>query len=323
MKYNYIIGTIGGFYDVAFDEIRHLENVRYYSSHLDCFSSRWAKLLCRLNFSRKVNRIIREPFRHFVNKRLYHSELLDRPNTCLVLLGSLTYVFNSSFIAYIRKRYPHVKLVLYCADIVSSNCDLDINRAKLDFDLVISYDQGDAEKYGLLYYPTPYSAMHVAPHGINESDLYFCGKAKNRFNEIIAVYEQAKQRGLSCDFYLYGVRKEEQLYGEDIKYDVPLSYEENVKHVVQSKAVLEIMQHDADGYTPRLWEAITYDKHLFTNNEAIFKSCYYDPRGIHDVKKLREFTSASLSSITYSTDLKNQLSPRQFLTMIASHLSIS
>lgn len=319
MKYNYIIGTIGGFYDVAFDEIRHLENVRYYSSHLDCFSSRWAKLLCRLNFSRKVNRIIREPFRHFVNKRLYHSDLLDRPNTCLVLLGSLTYVFNSSFIAYIRKHYPHVKLVLYCADIVASNRYLDIERAKQIFDLVISYDQDDAKKYGLLYYPTPYSKV-VADDGMKvQYDLYFCGHVKNRYKEILEVYQHAQQLNMSCDFYLYGVPKAEQQYPLQIHYDVPVSYVDNVKRLQRSRAILEIMQQTAVGYTPRLWEAITYDKYFITNNTHITHSPYYYRHSVFvGVDSLVGLKNSLKNPIEFPRSIKDLLSPLRFLKFLES-----
>ncbi len=86
----------------------------------------------------------------------------------------------------------------------------------------------DAERYGILYYPTPYSSIPVETGIGTEKDLYFLGATKNRFTEIIEAYESCTQNGLKCDFNLVGVPGKQQVYKDDIHYIKSMPYRENL-----------------------------------------------------------------------------------------------
>ena len=136
----------------------------------------------------------------------------------------------------------------------------------------MSYNKTDAEKYGLLYHPTQYSSIEIPKNDfIPYSDVYFLGAAKNRFESIIKAFEYFKANGLKCDFYVTDVPRKERKYTNEIKYIKHMSYIENLQHIDKTKAILELMQEKSTGFTLRMWEAITYEKLLITNNKAVEK----------------------------------------------------
>lgn len=108
----------------------------------------------------------------------------------------------------------------------------------------------DAERYGILYYPTPYSSIPVETGIGTEKDLYFLGATKNRFTEIIEAYESCTQNGLKCDFNLVGVPGKQQVYKDDIHYIKSMPYRENLSRASRSKCLLEILQKNAKAILP-------------------------------------------------------------------------
>ena len=112
---------------------------------------------------------------------------------------------------------------------------------------------------------------------------------------------------------------EEKIDG--IHYDDEfLTYEQNIQHVLNAKSVLEIMQEGADGFTPRVWESIIYDRHLLTNNESLSQSEYYNSDYMHDVND-SDIVHALKREVAYDTNQKNKLSPIHLLTFIDNLLS--
>lgn len=100
-----------------------------------------------------------------------------------------------------------------------------------------------------------------------------------------------------------------------------MSYLENIRHVRNSKCFHEIMQKGTDGFTPRLWESIMYNKHLITNNEQIRESPYYYEKGCYFVEKLDSLDPTQLlSPIVYPQEIKNLLSPQSLIDMIEQNL---
>ena len=116
-----------------------------------------------------------------------------------------------------------------------------------------------------------------------------------------------------------GVPQKERIEGDGLIYDSPISYMDNLRYVLASKCILEVMQANADGYTPRLWEAIMYDKHLLTNNAFIRNTQYWNPRGIHLLTECNDFLFIN-NSVSYSGDIKKSKSPVNMLYFIEKHL---
>jgi hypothetical protein len=235
----------------------------------------------------------------------------------------MLYLDNYGFIDYLRDTYPNAKFVCFLQDLVDTIHNVNIRTIIDKFDLSISYDKGDADRYRISYYPTPYSFFPVSEmHNENSSDVFFVGRAKKRLKEILAIYVELKEKGLTCDFHILDVEFKDQLYADEIHYNTLMSYEENLEHVLKTKCLLEIMQEGATGYTYRTWEAIMYNKLLLTNNIGIKQAPFYKPQYI---QILSESSGLELSFINNSErkidyGYKEKLSPKLLLEFIESKI---
>lgn len=322
-RYNYIISGARGFYEVAYYDLLGLESVKYYPSALDSISNPFIKKLARINYSKKVNSIIQRPFDFLVKNKFYSWDFpkKNKPLCFILFFHSLEFLTYSYFIE-LKKKNPEIKFVVYFQDIIASRKNFDLDKVKTFADVLISYDKGDSRMYDMLYYPTPYSIYEVLENpSLSCSDVYFVGLAKNRYKKILQIYEKCQEENLKCDFNILGVPKYEQVYRDQICYNQSLSYIDNLEHVVKTKCILEIMQQGADGFTPRLWEAIVYDKHLLTNNKSIIDTQYYDSKSIHFVDDgMQSLGNIITTMITNEDKLKKSLSPINLIKFIETKI---
>ena len=145
------------------------------------------------------------------------------------------------------------------------------------FDLIISYDIQDAEKFGFLYHPTSFSDVKIDNiHDIDCTDVYYVGKSKGRLPIIRFIYNQLTNAGFNCDFYVTDLNYNEEIQSDGIHYIKKMSYTENLVHASKSNILLEILQPNAVGCTLRTWEAINFGCCLLTNNQRIFQTGFYD-----------------------------------------------
>lgn len=322
LKYNYVIIGADGYYMYGYHDVMDLPFVNYHKDYTDGFKTPLKKLLLRLNFSRVINQYIKTPFSFYIYPRLFPQNFKEKKPICFIFFGGQIHIYKSSYIRYLRNTYPTAKLVLYMQDIISSyrQVDFDVEKELSKFDLCLSYDLNDARKYNMMYYPTPMSYVSVQENPmIKESDIFFCGKAKTRYPFIHYLYRKLIRRGITCDFHILDMPKGAE-HVDGIHYDNNyLTYKENIQHIIKTKAILEIMQDGAVGFTPRLWESIMYDKHLITNNESLLDSKYYMDGSIHmisdnlffdDIKKLLS------KKVKYSNQYKHCLSPLHLLQTI-------
>lgn len=320
-KYKYVIAGGAGFYDVAYSDIKKLRNVIYHSSLTSGVQNRILNLLTRLTFNIKINRFFRNPLTKITYPRVFSHPFMQDDHICFIFFGCQYAVFNSSYLEYIRKKYKNAKIVLYMQDIVSSLPYYNINKYKEIFDLVLSYDLADCKKFNLVYYPTPYSIeTKQEQNSGNDSDIYFCGSAKNRYKDILEVYKICKANQLKCKFYVTGVPENDQIKCNDIIYNKKISYQENIANVLKCKCILEVMQEKAVGYTPRLWESIAYDKHLLTNNTNIKDSIYFTHQSMHTFDKLSTVKEWINAPVHHPQSIKSKLSPINLLKFIEDRI---
>lgn len=317
-KYNYIIAGGSGFYEVAYSDLYNLPNVVYFKNYIDSINSKIKQLLIRINFNLKLNDFIKTPFSKLVYPWLFPHSFKEARPLCFIFFGTQFAIINTSYLDYLRRRYPNVKLVLYMQDIVASLPYYDIKSYKKKFDIVFSYDKGDCEKYNLVYYPTPFSKIDIdkLPKVDEDIDVYFCGAGKTRYPEIFKAYVKCKNQGLKCKFFLMGVPLDKRIDGEGLVYDKRISYEMNLAYAAKSKCILEIMQENADGYTPRLWEAIMLNKHLLTNNKRVKESNYYNPNNILVINENDNISNWINSKVDLINSLKKEKSPLYLLELI-------
>jgi len=317
LNHNYIIAGDEGYYEVGYYDVITRDDVRYFKTMKDSFSSRLDLSLLRLTFSKQVNRYIHTPFSFYIYPRLFPHHFNNNKPLVYLFFGQTQYLYQTSYLKYLKRR--GVKRVLYMQDVVSRNPDLNIEKVRDDFDLILSYDKGDCERYGLEFYPTPYSCYPVEDNpNIKPIDVYYCGHAKSRYPTIFEVYCKCKEKGLTCKFFITAVPKDKRIGSVDneIVYGKQLTYLENLQYVQKAKCILEVMQVNADGFTPRLWESIIYDRHLLTNNVALKESPYYIPGSMHNFAEIENIQQWINEPLTIDQNRKDALSPINLLKKI-------
>lgn len=317
-----IIGSTGyskvGFYDVA-----SLQNSRYFSRMSEGLTSKIDLIFQRLTFSEKVNKIVTGLFSKHTFSRLFPFCFVEDKPLVFIFLGQTQTLYQSGYIDYLREHFPRSKMVLYMIDLISRNKKLNFQESRNLFDIIISYDKGDCKKYGLDFWPTPYSLYPVPDSpDIEPIDVYYCGNAKMRGTLIFDTYRRCKAFGLKCKFFVTAAPEKMRIEASDIVYDHYISYVENLQYVKKAKCILEVMQANADGFTPRLWESIMYDRHLLTNNASLAASPYYIPTAMHsldDIENIREWVDKPLSIDKAN---KESLSPVHLLHFIDDKLKM-
>lgn len=220
---------------------------------------------------------------------------------------------------YLRKKYKGCKIVCRFEDIIEKMAYKNIAEYRDAFDYLLTFDEKDAQKYDLDYYPSWYDKYDIQSNGM-ESDVLFVGKGKDRMPEIIEVFEKLYANNVKCLFYLVDVPKSERKYEDKIIYGEYLPYEQVLQLIANTRCLLEILQKDALSETLRVFEAITYNKKLLTNNSWIQKRSYYDSRNIHYYEKATDinidFIIDKSYSVKYDTNFEVNMRPVNMLKFI-------
>lgn len=322
-RYNFVICGEAYYYDYGFADIMDLPNVAFHHNSTEALHNPLLRLAVMMNYSSRLNRRLHRKPASWAFPLMYRTTFADESRQrCFVFFGIWAREFQSGYIEYLRRRYPTAKFVLYMIDLVARNAALDLDYCRHAFDLLLSYDKGDCERYGMLYHPTPMSCVPMPEAEAEpEYDVYFCGYAKRRYPLVGRLYEEYTAAGLRCDFHLL-LYPDGEPRVPGIHYNGPvMSYADNLRHVCRSRAVLEVMQDGATGFTPRLWEAIVYDRHLITNNlPAVAASPYYDAATMHAIDA-HDLPTLLRKPAPHHAETKESLSPRHLLRFIEDNLA--
>lgn len=321
-QYNYVLfQKASEYYRISYSDLEKREDVLY----LDCFlpnKSKFVKFFHRIHNSKIVNSVIQLPYKNKWYPKYFNNTFRNQLPICFIFNTRLMqYPYLQEYVVYLKNLYVDAKFVCFYQDLVEAHPGAEPNILFKLFDLVLSYDKGDSEKYGLIYHPTIYSNYLVEnDDDIPESDVYFIGVAKDRLELILDVFYRLKKEGMSCDFYLSEVPNNNQIVEQGINYIDKMSYIDNLKHVVRTKCILEIIQSKAKGSTIRTWEAIMYDKKLLTNNTSIIEDFYYDKNYVSLLDENNLDIEFLKQNISYTNPFKEQISPSKLLEFITSKL---
>ena len=144
------------------------------------------------------------------------------------------------------------------------------------FDAVITYDHEDALAFGYAYVDIPVWKSD-APAPCVDSDLYFCGRDKQRADLLYSVYNRLTAAGLKCRYHVVG-SLDSDYARQDIMFTDWAPYPDVVAELRASGCILEMIAPQNRGATLRYKEAVLYNKKLLTNNPDLEKLPYYDPR---------------------------------------------
>ena len=271
-------------YDSVYSQLNELSYAHFDNHYPHTYLE---KKLYKVHFSDRVNNIIELPFKEiWIDRRInYYSKILSNMDTdneklCFILFSDCLQLEQYGFSKKLKTKFPDCRIVYYFQDLISQDVSKQvfIKNIPSQIDLVYTFDYADAENYGLEFHDIPYSYPQKESCENVQYDISFVGAAKNRLNDIIAVYEKLKKQNLKSFFYIVGADDKAKESGQDFVYGPPLKYYDYLKIVEKSKCILEIMQKEGTGSTIRLGESIMYDKLLISNNKALKKSAFYNPQ---------------------------------------------
>ena len=328
-KYHFVIFADNTDYlRIMFKDVIDRDNVEFIYNAIP-FRSRLsppARVLYRIWFSKKVNSVIKMPFKERWYKDIYTGK--DKDNLCFIFFMDCLLPQYIPLFEMLKKSYPTSKFVLYLIDLIDSRqgC-LDTSLIPRYMDLVVSYDKHEAEKMGCFYYPNFLSKLEVEEdQSIPESDFCFIGVAKDRIEDIERVNDTLTGMGYKCDFIVVNSnKKQHRSSSEGIRFiNNPIPYSEYIKHILRTKCIVEIQQKKSDGFTLRTWETILYGKKLLTNNDSLVQSSFFSPDIIllfkESINKEDIDTFLSRNDTSNSESLVSHISPQGFLEFIEGEL---
>ena len=337
MRYNYIIFSYNwDYYKFCYQDLIELDNVDYRPKTLTqnyqpiCLVThlnRFLYFLYRIHHSQKLNNIFNIPFKQIWFESYFQNLFKNDKPLCFIFFGRNITPDKYNYIDYLKKRHPTSKYVCFFQDLIATHTNLDIKRVKRTFDLILSYEKAECNKYNIIYHPTVYSKISLEKNpSIPQTDVYFMGAAKDRLKKIYSVFDFLISRNLKCEFYLTGVKPEDRRFEEGLNYIKNMSYAQNLKHISKTKAILEIIQENSSGETLRTWESITNNKKFITNNKRILDSKYYRPQDIMliddptgDLSKIEVFFDNFYKEPNFCYE--NEFSPMRLLGFIETKLN--
>lgn len=328
-NHNFVILGSGGLYQYSYSDLFELNDVEYVP-HFRTNIIPIFRFLHRLHFSKEINQRIKLPFKSIWNSLYFKARFDNDKPICFLFFSNWTTLNEEVGLAkFLHNKYPDCKTVWFLQDLYKNikttyNKQLDLNKAHKEFDLILSIDTDDCKNYGFDYHPLVFSSFHGVVKQIPQSDVYFLGKAKERLQEIINVFNLLKSYNLKLDFHIVGVKEEEQVYADEIHYINSMDYGDNLQHVIHTKCLLEIMQKGQIGYTQRAVEAVCLGKKLLTNNPIIKDAPFYKQEFISQFEKSGDIDIAFINNIPDSElidyQYKEKLSPIELLDFIDERL---
>lgn len=309
----YIITGIG--YDpqeYILEDIINMPNVTYWNNPIryesKIYKALWYRIYVYAPFLRGLLR--------FACKNIPKT---DEDMIFIYLVPWCTMLWDIGFISRIKKVFPNSYHVTYFTDVKAAERQ-DMDKLKRYMNRLYIYDESEAERFDISFHQSFFSKNFKDVNNLEEIyDIAFVGHAKNRYDELIRVYEKLTDAGLKCHFYISGVPKDKQKYTDDIIYcDIVLDNRRHFEYIATARCLLELKLDSTDALTSRPKYAVIYGKKILSNNMLIKDFKYYKHRMMQyysDVSSINvDFFRWSNESYGYEDDY----SPMKFLNAITA-----
>ena len=294
MNFNYIYinsrnfnESMDSYYPICIRDLSKCQNVHIAYFPL-CHYPMPIRLLYAFHNSIAVNRMFNLPRKDFWYPYYFRNPFPNDDRLCLVIAD---HRFPLEYFRYLRNAYPKARIVKIHRDLISNFKKwfplLTETVVSEIFDLSLTYDEGDSEKYGFPWFCEYESKLDdlVPSYNYGKYDVFFAGVVKDRLPKLMAVYNKLTSAGYNVHYYLLGVPKEHRSYYKGIEYgDTYLTYREMLQRSIDAKCLLDINQGNSVGYTSRFLEAVMYNKILITDNFAVKNHMMYNPNYIQCFK---------------------------------------
>jgi hypothetical protein len=312
-----VFKKISGYSRVATDELKNYDNVIFDKK----INNRILLKVNTVHTAIRTNKYFRIPLQKIWFKYYLDEDEIDQYDEKFFFFQEGTRMgYSPEYLTYLRIRYPNAKLVFSFTNPIGNANSKYIKLIKKHYDLILSFDIADCEKYGWTFYSGVYSKRDdIDLSDIAESDVFFVGANKGRIDAVHEIYDLLTEHGLNCDFHVTDVEKTKIRNDTTIHYNKRLSYEEVLARVCKTKCVLEILQENQKGSSLRVMEAIVYGKKLLTNNRTIKYERFYKENQMFVFEKPSDIDIEFLLNSTEKFDYDGSLSPYRRLLFIQDY----
>lgn len=198
--------------------------------------------------------------------------------------------YRSIVSKYIRIKNKKCKIILYFWNIVKDNNKKILQDKNITE--IWTFDNKDSLKYNIKLNQQFYTKNITLPMVKEENDVYFLGKNKGRKQEIQKIEKELKEYGVKTKFIVLEENSKKQI-----------SYEEYLKEIQNTKAILDVSEKKQKGLTLRCLEALFLHKKLITTNMDIYKFDFYNKNNIFiigkdDIKDIIKFINSEYYHIS-------------------------
>ena len=309
-------------------DIINLESVTYYDSFKG--NNFFERCIHRLFVSRYVHAFsfIMMPF--WKNK-YWGGKKPNRNDECILILYEINPLSNKiQWIKQVKKDFPHIKIVYIFTNIIDAHRMWrlnQINKHRDLYNLILTFNRSDAEKYNMTHYEGVFSAKKIDKKLLaeaDECDVYFCGLDKGRLRFLKKIYDYLVENGVHCIFDIIYPENTSVEQTENFRYHSKLiDNDQMLANVNKAKCILEVMVDKSQpGSSLRMCESIAYKKKLITNNPFASEKYFFNK------EQMRYFDQPEDIDIQYITkDLNDEmylpqdfLSPTKFLEFLEKRL---
>lgn len=196
-----------------------------------------------------------------------------------------------AYIDWLTRVNPEAKvMLLYINKVNAANNPNQFDRSKIS---IWSGDRADCDQYGLNYIDAfSYFKACKVKKAEPEYDVFFVGKDKSRLDDLLEMQKRFEALGLKTYFHIVAERRIEAKRNRH--YKPFLSYDEVLKYIGKSRAILYLSNGAQDGITIRVMESLIHQVKLITDNARLKRYDFFDPRNIfilgeRDLSELRDF----------------------------------
>lgn len=248
-------------------------------------------------------------------------------DTVLIIYDWCFLTKDFKFLKRIRKEYPRLHIVYLFSNIVKvtgARLYRILDKLNDNFDIVFAFDKEDAKQYHFNHNPLIYTPPTTLPVYSNnlEYDLFYLGQAKDRYEQLIEIYEKACKEGLKCNFTIVGVPKDKRLYEGEISYE-RMTYTQALEIMGKSKCLVDAIQGGSTALTIKTCEAVVMGRKLITTNHNVLNEPFYKENNILLYKKdvsLKSFIEKPM--VNYTESDRMYFSPKGLYQKIEKQLGL-
>lgn len=200
-------------------------------------------------------------------------------------------------IEYIHEKNPDARIIVYYMNSIYGHERNEPSRYKNLPCELFTFDKYNAEMYDIRFKHYYYPYMNQRGNTVDlhcNQDIFFIGEDKGRLGDLVKLKNDFENNGFKCKFLILKTKHKFYFMHRHELISEPIPYDEVVKEIKQSRAILDFTQSRQHGLTYRPMEAMCFQKKLITNFEEITDYNFYNPKNIfrlsHDnINDLKSF----------------------------------